>query len=411
MSATTPTTNPTTTPRYPLGWLRALAAFAVVFFHAYQHHRYGAQGTWPWDGLPHRLMTGTDLFVDMFFVLSGLVLWLPIARAALDGNTDKPGRVLLYRRMARLVPLYFAVVLIVWTTTNPELPGHWVDLLTHLTFTHVYSDDYIFWTNGPAWSLGVEFHFYVLMALAVPLVHQGVRRTGSRRARTAVAAVLPAVLVVVGLGYLGWATQLSGEPHTNWSIWFSPLAKAADFGIGMGLAVLAAAGVRAGRAVRGLATALCVAALVVLVLARPDTIAGEWWHPAYALAIAVGLSAVVLHDGPWPAALDWRPLAWLGGLGYGIYLIHEPVMRLLGSRGLLPDPGPGPTFVWTAVLVAVPTVALAWLSSRTIEAAGLKLLAMIDRRGRPRDYYAHLEDSPRTEEREDRTDAALAGAR
>ncbi len=41
-------------------------------------------------------------------------------------------------------------------------------------------------------------------------------------------------------------------------------------------------------------------------------------------------------------------------------------------------------------MVAVPTVALAWLSSRTVEAAGLKTLALIERDGTPRDYYPHL---------------------
>lgn len=389
------TTPAVSTPRYPLGWLRALAAFSVVLFHAYQHNRTGAEGTWPWSGGAHQLMTGTDLFVDMFFVLSGLVLWLPIARSAAAGATDKPGRVLLYRRMARLLPLYYVVVLLVWTLTNPELPGHWVDLLTHLTFTHVYSDEYIFWTNGPAWSLGVEFHFYVLMAAAVPLVHAGVRRAATRRGRLLVASVLPALLVVGGLAYLGWATQLSGEPHTNWSIWFSPFSRAADFGLGMGLAVLAAAGVRLGARVRGALAVAGVAALGWLVMIRPmDTVAGEWWHPAYALAICAALAAIVLHDGPWPAVLDWRPLAWLGGLGYGVYLIHEPVMRLLGHLGVLPDARAGGFFVVTAVLVAIPTVVLAWVSSKTVEAAGLRVLATIDRRGRHRDYYDHLEPAP-----------------
>ena len=90
------TTPALTGPRYPLGWLRALAAFSVVFFHAYQHNRTGAEGTWPWSGSAHQLMTGTDLFVDMFFVLSGLVLWLPIARAAAAGaiarNSSGPKR-------------------------------------------------------------------------------------------------------------------------------------------------------------------------------------------------------------------------------------------------------------------------------------------------------------------------------
>ena len=122
-------------------------------------------------------MLGTDLFVEMFFVLSGFVLWLPVARAAIDGRAGRPGWVLLFRRMARLLPLYYAVVLVVWAITNPSLPGHWQDLLLHLTFTHVYSDQYIFWTDGPAWSLAVEFHFYVLMALSVPLVARCGRRT------------------------------------------------------------------------------------------------------------------------------------------------------------------------------------------------------------------------------------------
>src|SRR6476469_6421737 len=89
-------------PVYPLGWLRGLAAIFVVFFHAYQNNRTGPTYVWPWSGTAHQLMLGTDLFVDMFFVLSGLVLWLPVARAAADGREGRPGRVMLYRRLARL---------------------------------------------------------------------------------------------------------------------------------------------------------------------------------------------------------------------------------------------------------------------------------------------------------------------
>ena len=103
--------------------------------------------------------------------------------------------------------------------------------------------------------------------------------------------------------------------------------------------------------------------------------------------------SVVLHDGPWPALLEWRPLAWVGSLGYGIYLIHEPILRLLGHLGVLPAPAPGMTFLVSTVLVAVPTVLLAWLSSRTIEIAGPKLLATIDGGGKARDYYPHVDDS------------------
>jgi peptidoglycan/LPS O-acetylase OafA/YrhL len=59
---------------FPLTWLRGLAALVVVLFHAYQFNRSGPEAAWPWSGLGHRLMLGSDLFVDMFFVLSGLVL-------------------------------------------------------------------------------------------------------------------------------------------------------------------------------------------------------------------------------------------------------------------------------------------------------------------------------------------------
>ena len=71
-------------------------------------------------------------------------------------------------------------------------------------------------------------------------------------------------------------------------------------------------------------------------------------------------------------------------------VIHEPVQRLIGSMGLLPDAAPGLTFVVTAAVVAVPSTLLAWLSSRTVEEAGRRTLGLIDDDSRPRDYYAHV---------------------
>jgi peptidoglycan/LPS O-acetylase OafA/YrhL len=384
--------------QYPLGWLRGLAALAVVAFHAYQHNRDPQTWAWPWDGLAHRMMLGTDLFVDMFFVLSGLVLWLPIARACAEGDAGRPGRVLLMRRMARLLPLYYAIVLTVWVLTNPSLPGHWQDLLLHLTFTHVYSDQYIFWTDGPAWSLAVEFHFYLLMALAVPIVNALVHRQSSRRSRLWTAASLPILCAAIAVGYLTWASLSRPYDSTDWSLWFSPLSRGVDFGVGMALGVVVAAGVRLGGPARAALGLAGIGGLVVLVVARPfPSVASEWWHPLYAVGVAVALAGLVLHDGPWSPAWSWKPLVWVGTLGYGIYLIHEPVMRLLGSQGLLPAARPGAFFLVTAVLVAVPSMALAWVSSRTLEPAGLRLLAMTDKQGKPRDYYQHLAAEDRLE--------------
>ena len=196
-------------------------------------------------------MLGTELFVEMFFVLSGFVLWLPVAKAALDERTGRPGWVLLFRRMARLLPLYYAVVLVVWATTNPSLPGHWQDLLLHLTFTHVYSDDYIFWTDRPGLDAG----------RGVPLLRPD-GALGAARPPAAYAA--PAAAPVGSRSsrccrpcwwssvsrYLAWNILVAQPAHEDWSVWFSPLSRAADFGIGTGLAVLPppASGSAAGRA-------------------------------------------------------------------------------------------------------------------------------------------------------------------
>lgn len=376
---------------YPLEWLRAFAALSVVTFHAYQYNRVGPEGAWPLEGTAHQLLKGTDLFVDMFFVLSAFVLWLPIAQATLAGDEGRPGRVLLFRRMARLLPLYLTVVLVVWALTNHTLPGHWQDLLLHLTFTHVYSDEYIFWTNGPAWSLAVEFHFYVLMALSVPLMRRAVRRADDRARRIAALLALPAASAVAGLAYLGYQIHVAQPDVTTYSVWFNPLAKAPDFAIGMVLAVIAAAGVRVPQPARPWLAGSGVAAMVLLMVTRPgETLVANWWHALFSAALAAALASIVLHEGPYPRWMSWRPLAFLGGLGYGIYLIHEPVMRVLGHIGVLPEQGPGLTFLLTALMVAVPTVALAWVSSRTVEATGLKVLGVITRTGKPRDYYAHM---------------------
>lgn len=386
----------TTTSRgtrvFPLNTLRALAALSVVTFHAYQSARSGPGAAWPWEGLAHRLMTGTELFVEMFFVLSGLVLWVPVARAVLSGEETRSGRAMLLRRTARLLPLYLTVVLVVWGLTNHSMPGHWQDLVLHLTFTHIYSDTYIFWTAGPAWSLAVEFHFYVLVALSFPVVRWALRRWPD--ARTAILLAPPALLLVVGLAYNALTIHVLHPAAEDWSVWFSPASRAASFAVGMLLAVLSARGVALPTVPRRLAAAAGLSSLLALVVARPETTVLHWWPTLYAVALGVALSAIVLHEGEWAGWLTEPTLAWIGGLGYGIYLIHEPVLRLVTSWGLVPEPQTGPAFLATAVVVAVPSIALAWISSRTVEVAGLRLATLVDRDGRKREYYPHLVADP-----------------
>lgn len=80
---------------------------------------------------------------------------------------------------------------------------------------------------------------------------------------------------------------------------------------------------------------------------------------------------------PW--FLRWKPLVVAGTWSYGIYLIHEPVIRALRSLDLLPAQMGGRwDWLLSTAIVAPITLVLAWLSFRTIERAGLRILELFE---------------------------------
>ncbi|RZS32635.1 peptidoglycan/LPS O-acetylase OafA/YrhL [Herbihabitans rhizosphaerae] len=383
--------------RFNLEGYRALAAVVVVIFHAYQHNRYPPQWLWPLDGtLAHHALMNVDMLVDMFFVLSGFLLGLPYAKAALGVGRPRPARVFLLRRAVRLIPLYLIVVLIVWAISNPVLPGDWRDLLLHLTFMHVWSDEKIFYTNGPAWTLGVEAHFYVLLAVLGVLGQRYLVRLGSRRARLSIMVAVPVALVAISLGYKAWAVYVMRFPVEGWSIWFNPVAKLDVFAIGLLLAVACAAGVRWPNAVARAAVGLAGGGVIALgVWQRYEHMPDTFTHTLFGLGITLVIAATALSTGPGPRWLRWRPMVSLSLVSYSLYIWHEPALRLLDTLDLLPTPGPGAPFPVTAALLLGLSVPLAYLSYWMIEVPATRIAAAFDDDGRPRDYYHGLDPAPR----------------
>ncbi len=409
--------------RYPLDAIRGLAALLVLTFHAYQNQFLNlATEDKPTSAALHLLLVVSEGAVDMFFVLSGFLLFLPAARDGLKGSPPRSSADLLLRRVARLLPLYYSVVLVVWAVSNPDLPGHWQDLLMHLTFTHIYSDTYIFWTDGPAWTLAVEFHFFLLMALLVPRLGRACARRATRASRLAVLTVPPLTMIAIGIVWLWTSVFVRDVPVTDWSTWFGFLAKTTMFGLGMGLALVVAlrgnpdAEHDRTRLLRPVLVAGALALVGAAYLGRPDvstSAVSELWHLVYGVAAVLLIAAVVLKPEGGPAFLHWRALTFLGGVSYGIYLLQEPVMRLLRSQGLLPaQDGQLLDVPLVAVVVGAVTLLVAWFSARYLEANGLRLLAMFGPGGSRRDYYPHLRDDHEAltrlaEQHEKRTEPAV----
>src|SRR5215470_12524338 len=150
----------------PLDGLRAAAAAAVLLTHVGSLTGYSLTGTpvsW--------VLSRGDVGVPIFFTLSGLLLYRKWAAAALTGVPAGRVAVYLRRRALRILPAYWAVVLIALPVLNPVPARQVWPWLQYLLLLQNY-DVHPWWTGTGAtglaqmWSLVVEVSFY----LALPLL-------------------------------------------------------------------------------------------------------------------------------------------------------------------------------------------------------------------------------------------------
>lgn len=146
-----------------LDGVRAVAALSVLVFHIASNAgaiRLSGAG---W------LFNGGQVGVALFFVLSGLLLYRPWARAVLEGRpAPRTGRYL-RKRLVRILPAYAALVACFMVTAGRD---HLADVWTWvklLTLTFVY-DPHRWWDTplgpreiGQVWSLAVEVGWYLLL--------------------------------------------------------------------------------------------------------------------------------------------------------------------------------------------------------------------------------------------------------
>lgn len=371
---------------------RGLGALMIVLYHAYQHSR--SVATYVYEGTPlHALLRSLDSGVALFMVLSGFVVFLPLARACIQRDARPSVRGFLIRRAIRIVPLYYIAIVVVWTSRYTGSHEQWLDLLLHLTFTQVFDSTYIFWTIGPAWSLAVEVQFYVLIAALTPAFYGASGRLATPAARTNALLAACMLIIAASLAYKIWAYYVAQRPELDYAIYYSLPAKADLLALGMLLAVLVArsterkpmpAALRGGLLSVGLL--ICAGAIV---WRASVPLVDQFFHSLCGLAALCVLAATVGSPAgaPLTKAMSSRVPTALGLISYSVYLWHEPIMILLSDRRLLNFEHAAAFPLATLIFVALTLIGGA-VSYAVIEHPTQHLRHLFTRDGKPAERYA-----------------------
>jgi exopolysaccharide production protein ExoZ len=278
-------------------YARGIAAVSVLLFHAFND-----------GGVTHYPEQVLQVGVDLFFVISGFIMWVTTF-----GSSVGP-KAFLGKRVRRIVPLYwlFTGVAIVVAAVAPQLGkgtsvGHTVASLLFLPAvnptTHRAEP-----LLAPGWTLNHEMLFYVIFALALTL-------PAKRRLFAVVGAN-------VGLAVVGFLTHgpLLVSFYTN------PIILEFVFGVIIGW--IYTSGFMASRRLSGVLVSAGVVVMVACAAAWGQTAilrVALWGVPA-----AVIVLALVLTENTRPVGLRRR---WqsLGDASYSIYIVHGVVLSALLS--------------------------------------------------------------------------------
>ncbi|BBY34789.1 acyltransferase [Mycolicibacter minnesotensis] len=346
--------------------VRAVAAILVVGTHAaYTTGKY----THGYAGL---LGSRMEIGVPIFFVLSGFLLFQPWVRATAFGGPAPSVRRYAWHRVRRIMPAYVVTVLLAYViyhyrTAGPN-PGHnWIGLLRNLTFTQIYTDNYMFGYLHQGltqmWSLAVEVAFYVVLPLLAYLTLVVLCRRQWRPGLllvglAAAAAITPAWLTLVHTtDFLPDGARLWLPGYLAWFVG------------GMVLAVLQAMGVRCYGFVALPLALICYLIASTPIAGQPTTSPSELSEALvkagfYAVIAALLVAPLALGNRGWYARLlASRPMVWLGEISYEIFLVHLVLMEV-AMVCVLRAPVYTGSMLGLFVVTMVITVPVSWLLHR-----------------------------------------------
>lgn len=302
-----------------LDGIRGIAALGVVIGHS----------NWP-NHIKYMGFQGVSLWVDFFFVLSGFVIAYNYQLRLSDGFGVGN---YMYRRMARLYPAHFAMLILLLgyeilkyaTQSSAGIDAenaafennNAASFLASLAMVQAMGlFPHSYW-NGPSWSISTETWTYLLFGLVFVWLS---------RSRAWIAA---ATVVIMLISYAIIIANPGG----------SYMNVEADFGffrclIGFGMGVLCfnAWLVRNGREASGGMQALQLALMAgAFAAVAPSNGGSAWTLGAPFLFGALVYLLAVYRRGLLERMLLIRPIQFLGVISYSLYISHTVIRRFVST--------------------------------------------------------------------------------
>jgi peptidoglycan/LPS O-acetylase OafA/YrhL len=145
--------------------LRTVAVLAVILFHLHSEMKIEATAD-RLSQLVASVIKRGFFGVSLFFALSAFIVGMPFARHYLQGQPSVATGRFFLRRLTRLEPPYLFNLLCLWLFGFLVGTASFPDRLTNLLAGICYQHNQVFGAynliNPAAWSLEVEFQFYLL---------------------------------------------------------------------------------------------------------------------------------------------------------------------------------------------------------------------------------------------------------
>lgn len=364
----------------PLDSVRGVAAVTVVIHHIILMPMFLA-------ALPYKAWIDCSFFrsgwllVDLFFVLSGIVMALSYAETDFGRFSLSDFMV---RRLARVYPLHLVmlVALLVFRfvrigfvaigvlSSDPaafEVNNAYSFVLNVFLLHSLGIVDYLSW-NGPSWSISVEFYTYLIFGMLLLISER-------------LASIRYFYVCAIGLVLGCWVvvTFALGKSDLQLQTDFGLLRCIASFFLGVLTAKLVSRlPHEINRYTQG-AIQMMALGLTLTQVSIAEAYPGTTFVAPLTFAIFLG-SLLAFPNAPLvPTLLSTKPLVWLGRRSYSVYMVHafvvllaEYFVKALGARPIaaLDSVYPGLATSMNLIVVLAAVLILSDFTYRYVEIPG-----------------------------------------